>query len=86
MFVEIVNKVILNEQTTCNRNICTKKENLVHDDLRKVANLSLEFVSFDVGILNTEGMMNACKGMVKSHSMVPFIDIMENLQRNGYKA
>ena len=59
-------------------------ENLVHD-LRKVANSSLECVSFQVGFLNTEGMMNAFKGMVKSRSMVPFIDIMENLQRNGYR-
>ena len=83
-FVETVNKVVLDEQITRNRNICTEMENLVHD-LKKVANSSLECVSFQVGFLNTEGMMNAFKGMVKSRSMVPFIDIMENLQRNGYR-
>ena len=85
-FVETVNKVILNEQISSrDRNICTEMENLVHD-LRKVANSGLEeCVSFKVGFLNTEGMMNAFKGVVKSRFMVPFIDIMENLQRNGYK-
>ena len=83
-FVETVNKVVLDEQITRNRNICTEMENLVHD-LRKVANSSLECVSFQVGFLNTVGMMNAFKGIVKSRSMVSFIGIMENLQRNGYR-